>query len=116
MGQEYAVSFELFINSYSTSQWQSILHFTHDKDSQSYGDRNPAVWMTGKGEFHIAQARSGNSLDYVQPKMKSYTYKVSKNAIFSLLSLKLVIAKQFKNYHVRLIKYQQHFLSFQLMK
>jgi len=70
MGQEYAVSFELFINSYSTSQWQSILHFTHNLDSQSYGDRNPAVWMTGKGEFHIAQARSGNSLDYVQPKIK----------------------------------------------
>ena len=70
MGQEFAVSFELFINSYSTSQWQSILHFTHNLDSQSYGDRNPAVWMTGKGEFHIAQARSGNSLDYVQPKIK----------------------------------------------
>merc|ERR1719309_1396134 len=70
MGQEYAVSFELFINSYSTSQWQSILHFTHNLDSQSYGDRNPAIWMTGKGEFHIAQARSGNSLDYVQPKIK----------------------------------------------
>ena len=70
MGQEYAVSFDLFINSYSTSQWQSIVHFTQDKDAQSYGDRNPAVWMTDKGEFHIAQARSGNSLDYIQPKTK----------------------------------------------
>ena len=51
-----------------------------------------------------------------RPEIRSYTPKISKYVIFSLLSLKMVIADQFQNYHIWLIRYQYFFLSIQLMK
>merc|ERR1712142_1075247 len=52
IGREYTIQFELYLYSYPTNPLSSVLHFTTSGNLNSYGDRNPAVWVTGKGGRH----------------------------------------------------------------
>jgi len=47
LGREYTISFHLYLNSYQTHDWTSVLHFTTSGDAYNYGDRNPAIWVSG---------------------------------------------------------------------
>merc|ERR1712142_1272513 len=63
MGKEYEVSFELYLNSYPTADWTSVLHFTRSGNAHSYGDRCPGVWLSGHANhyrlLHVASAVDG---------------------------------------------------------
>jgi len=62
IGREYNVSFELYLNKYQTEDWLSVLHFTTSGNSESYGDRNPAVWVGGHRDHH-RQLHVSSSID-----------------------------------------------------
>ena len=62
VGREYNVSFELYLNKYQTEDWLSVLHFTTSGNSESYGDRNPAVWVGGHRDHH-RQLHISSSID-----------------------------------------------------
>ena len=78
IGREYIVTFELFINNYTTADWASILHFTTSGNAESYGDRNPAVWLSGHKDhyrlIHISSSIDGNTNMWIDPK-KIYPLK-----------------------------------------
>jgi len=50
MGREYVFKFDLYLYSYNQEyQKSSVIHFTTAGDDGSYGDRNPAVCLSGQG-------------------------------------------------------------------
>jgi len=72
IGREYLVTFELYLNSYTTAAWTSIVHFTTQGNSERYGYRNPAVWMSGHKDhyrlLHVSSSIDGNSNMWIDPK------------------------------------------------
>jgi len=72
IGREYIVTFELYLNSYTTAPWTSIVHFTTQGNSERYGNRNPAVWMSGHKDhyrlLHVSSSIDGNSNMWIDPK------------------------------------------------
>ena len=50
IGREYSITFELYLYSYPTQaqNMSSVLHFTAGGNNYHYGDRNPAVWVSGQ--------------------------------------------------------------------
>merc|ERR1719435_903173 len=72
IGREYVVTFELYLNSYTTAPWASILHFTTQGNSERYGNRNPAVWMSGHKDhyrlLHVSSSIDGNINMWIDPK------------------------------------------------
>ena len=60
IGKEYIVNFELYLNSYPTVDWTSVLHFTKSGNIETYGDRNPAVQVSGhKDHYRLLHICSG---------------------------------------------------------
>jgi len=50
IGREYVFKFDLYLYSYNPEyQKSSVIHFTTAGDDGSYGDRNPAVCLSGQG-------------------------------------------------------------------
>merc|ERR1712142_140390 len=50
MGREYIFTFSLYLYSYQPrDQKSSVIHFTTTGDDGNYGDRNPAVSLSGQG-------------------------------------------------------------------
>ena len=78
IGREYIVTFELYLNNYTTADWASVLHFTTNGNAESYGDRNPAVWLSGNKDhyrlIHISSSIDGNKNMWIDPK-KIYPLK-----------------------------------------
>merc|ERR1712042_18359 len=78
MGKEYEVSFELYLNSYPTADWTSVLHFTRSGNAHSYGDRCPGVWLSGHANhyrlLHVAAAVDGITNMWIDTK-KIYPLK-----------------------------------------
>ena len=77
IGREYIVTFELYLNSYPT-YWASVLHFTANGNAERYGDRNPAVWLSGNKNhyrlIHISSSIDGNKNMWIDSK-KIYPLK-----------------------------------------
>ena len=78
IGREYIVKFELYMNTYTTADWASVLHLTTGGNAESYGDRNPAVWLSGHKDhhrmIHISSSIDGNTNMWIDSK-KIYPLK-----------------------------------------
>ena len=76
--KEYIVNFELYLHSYPTVDWTSVLHFTKSGNIETYGDRNPAVQISGHKDhyrlIHISSSIDGNKNMWIDPK-KIYPLK-----------------------------------------
>ena len=64
IGREYLVTLELYLNSYTTAPFASVVHFTAQGNRERYGDRNPGVWMGGHNNhtrlLHVSSSINGN--------------------------------------------------------
>merc|ERR1719222_102057 len=61
IGKEFAVSFELFLDSYPASDvpFANVVHLTLGENMVKMGDRIPAMWIRPTKEIHVASAVSG---------------------------------------------------------
>ena len=78
IGREYTIQFELYLYSYPTNPLSSVLHFTTSGNLNSYGDRNPAVWVSGQEDnpekIVVSSSVDGNTNLHVYSE-KSYPLK-----------------------------------------
>ena len=59
LGREFKISFEVYLSSFSSADWASVIHFTTGGNSKYYGERNPAIWVTKYKQFHVTCSLNG---------------------------------------------------------
>jgi len=59
IGKQFSISFELFINKFSSQPWQNVLHLTKGENAHEYGNRVPLVAVTPDKQLHVTSAISG---------------------------------------------------------
>jgi len=74
LGSQYKITFDLYISSYLSHHWSSVIHFTQNGESQEYGDRNPAIWISHEKKFHCTSAINGQ-LNYHTDSRPNYPVK-----------------------------------------
>ena len=60
IGFQYMISFELYISSYGSQPWYSVIHFTHNGNHGFYGDRTPAIWIYREKKVVVASSVNGD--------------------------------------------------------
>ena len=76
IGREYTLTFELYLYSYQPLEWYSVLHFTRSGNNNTYGDRNPAIMVSGSGHGYnphkivVFSSVNGNANLHVYPEKK----------------------------------------------
>ena len=59
--------FELYISSYGAEPYHSVLHFTHNGNAETYGDRTPGIWISRDKEVYVASAVNGVTNYWIVP-------------------------------------------------
>eukprot|EP00091_Calanus_sinicus_P008123 TRINITY_DN1973_c0_g1_i5.p1 TRINITY_DN1973_c0_g1~~TRINITY_DN1973_c0_g1_i5.p1 ORF type:complete len:521 (-),score=106.67 TRINITY_DN1973_c0_g1_i5:56-1618(-) len=69
LGSQYKITFDLYLSSYGDKPVYSVLHFTQNGDATTYGDRNPAIWISREKKVLVCSAINGmlNFPVYSQP-------------------------------------------------
>ena len=76
IGREYTLTFELYLYSYQALEWYNVLHFTRSGNNNTYGDRNPAIMVSGSGHAYnphkivVFSSVNGNANLHVYPEKK----------------------------------------------
>ena len=65
IGTQYKITFDVYISSYGKEPWSSIIHFTHNGNAETYGDRTPGIWISHEKKVHVASAISGVTNYYI---------------------------------------------------
>ena len=65
LGTQYKIMFELYISSYGNKPYYSVLHFTHNGNAETYGDRTPGIWISRDKEVYVASAINGVKNYYI---------------------------------------------------
>jgi hypothetical protein len=65
IGTQYKITFDVYISSYGKDPWYSLIHFTHNGNAETFGDRTPGIWITNEKKIHVAFAISGNKNYYI---------------------------------------------------
>ena len=71
--EEFAIEFDVIVNSELTESWYNIFHMTTGSNYNTLGARIPAVWANHLKHFHICFDVNGDN-DYC----KKYNYNLDK--------------------------------------